>query len=174
MVAGAGNAMQAVENAVGDAIGGVLGAFTGQAPEGRKDLMIQLPDGRGGRISVPDGVVTTDQFREFAQAVSQGFHAVRQDFSRLKSVTASVAEHGGFYDSPLDDEEEDGGSIDPLMLVLLLKDNGNNSNTSGGGIDTTTLLLLLMHEGGFGGRRRGGGGGGGMDMMTMLLLLGKL
>ncbi len=171
MMSGAGNAMQAIENAVGDAIGGVLNSFTGQAPEGKRDHMIQLPDGRGGRITFQDGVITTEQFREFANAVGQAFQAVRQDVMRLKSVTASVAANsaGGLYQSA--EEEEGMGGIDPLMLILLLKDRDNaaGGSPSGDGLDTTTLLLLLM--GGGGGLT---GRGGRMDMLTLLLALGKL
>jgi hypothetical protein len=167
-MSGLGNAAQAIENAVGDAIGGVIGAFTGRPMEGKKDLAILLPDGRGGRIQLPEGVITTDQFREFAEAVSQGFQAVRQDVARLKTLSAANAARGGMYGS-LDEESQQTGSIDPLMLILLLKDG--QSGTGGAPMDTTTLLLLLMNEGGLGGGTRGGGG---MDPLMLLLALGKL
>ncbi|MEW5852234.1 MAG: hypothetical protein AB2A00_25820 [Myxococcota bacterium] len=166
VMTGAGNAMQAIEHAVGDAIGGVIGAVTGQTPEGKRDLMIQLPDGRGGRVMFPEGVITTEQFREFARAVGQAFQAVRQDVMRLKSVTASVAAQGGGFYQPTEDNERTG--IDPLMLILLLKDRDGSGAPTGDGLDTTTLLLLLMSEGGL------SGGGGRMDMLTLLLALGKL
>lgn len=160
-----GNVAQSIENAVGDAIGSVLGSFTGNPPQGRTDVAVQLPDGRGGRITFPDGVISTEQFRDFAQAVGQAFQAVRQDVQRLKSVTASVAANGSMY-APEDDNTRTGG-IDPLMLMLLLKDK-DNAAPAGDGLDTTTLLLLLMGNGGM------TGGGNRMDTLTLLLALGKL
>src|SRR4051812_29916534 len=111
VISGFGNAAQAIENAVGDAIGGVIGAFTGRPPEGKKDLAIQLPDGRGGRILMPEGVITTEMFRDFAEAVGQGFQAVRQDVSRLKTLSAASAARGGLY-GPMDENPNQlGGGI---------------------------------------------------------------
>ena len=176
VLAGAGNAIQAIENAVGDAIGGVIGAVTGRTPDGKRDLTIQLPDGRGGRITMPEGVITTDQFREFAQAVGQAFQAVRQDVTRIKTLTAANAARGGLY-GPLEEDGSmggggGGGGMDPMMLLLLLRDRDGQGTggSSSPPMDTTTLLLLMMSKGGL----AGGGGGSRMDPLMLLLALGKI
>ena len=169
VLSGASNAAQAIENAVGDAIGTVLGSLTGRAPEGKTELTVQLPDGRGGRVTMPEGVITTETFKEFAQAVGQAFQAVRQDVTRLKTLTAaSAGARGGLYGTADAEEAPHATGMDPLMMLLLLKDRDSTSAPgTSPPLDTTSLLLLMMNDGGLGGSGR-------MDPLMLLLALGKL